>query len=538
MDELFVEGRKFLGIAGGKNSGKTETLACIAVALFLIDPKNTKCFMTAKTKQIAQGRNWGRVKLFWDAAICYLGSLYAQKGQDVRAIGEQLIPGVLKEGIIEYRDGKFRDSTSGIELVASEQGQQKKAAEKLQGAKKLNGTLFVDAEELAMLPHGLVETCRDNLAVNEGFKFAGPFNPIHYFDGAMLVAQPKNGWESITVDDDGWETSLGYCIHFDNLKSPNVLAGQDIWKGLYGKENLLWDEKTNNGQNTPGFWQQVRGFWSPMGAEAAIYSGQEIMLYHADRHVKNGWWWVETPKKLAGLDPAFVGGGDRAVVYFAHLGLAQFEDGSRRTVLEFIEYKILAGDVTKGHDKPRQVAESFKTECESRGVPINNTGVDLTGAASFGSLLRTIWGDGFLSVDFSESASDAQISETDEEVAREGYINKRAELWYSGKPLIRSQQLKGIDPDLASEICSCTFKSVNGKIAVEKKEDMKKRTGRSPDVAEGAWVTLQVAREVFGLVSTEKVRKANGNTEADDAYGKWLDALRATRAPDLEFQAA
>lgn len=515
------------------NSSKTETLAVVAVALFLISPSNTKCIMTAKTLKAAKGRNWGRMILAWQAAIHFFGN------GDMMA-GERIMPGALKEGIIEFRNGEFKDATRGIELIAFERGNIQKASDKIVGAKQVGGTLFVNAEELATLPHGLVEICRDNLAVNEGFKFAGPFNPRDPYDGAMLVSKPKDGWESITVDDDGWETDLGYCIHFDGLKSPNVLAkeGDKLWKGLYSKKDLEWDEKTHHGQNTPEFWQFTRGFWSPTGALNCIYSGQEITSYLGDKTIPSRECvWLETPIKLAGLDPAYVGGGDRAAAYFAELGWAHVQ-GQRKFVLCYTGYVILAADVTKGHDKPRQVAESFKEECEKRGVPIKNAGVDVTGAASFASLLRMIWGDGFLEVNFAESASDAPISDTDSEDADAQYVNKRAQLWYSGKPLLRSGQLKGIGMDLASELVTCMYKVVGGKTIVEKKEDMKKRTGFSPDLAESALICLSVAIERLGLVSTEKAGSATGSEMDADEFLKWAEQIAGARCKYLEFEAA
>jgi hypothetical protein len=530
VDELFVPGRKFLGIAGHKSSSKTETLAIICVALFLISPHNTKCIMTAKTLKAAKGRNWGRMILAWNAAISFFG-----RGD--HEVGEKLVPGVLLDGIIEFRNGSFRSATSGIELVASEQGGTKKAADKIVGAKQVDGVLFVNAEELATLPHGIVETCRDNLAVNDGFLFAGPFNPRDLYDGAMLVAKPKDGWESITVDDDGWETELGYCIHFDGLKSPNVTAreGDRMWKGLYSRKDLEWDEKTHYGQNSSGFWQFVRGFWPPSGALDCIYSGQEIVTYLGDKKPGKEWVWLEPPQKVAGLDPAYVGGGDRAAAYFGFCGLASVL-GQTKLVASFDEYEILADDVTKGQDKPRQVAESYKMACETRGIPIQNAGVDVTGAASFASLLRMVWGEGFLEVNFAESASDAQIADTDSRPANEVYFNKRSELWYSGKPLLRSGQLKGIGPDLASELCTCMFRVIGDKTCVEKKEDMKKRTGFSPDIAESALVMLQVCRERLGLVSNERARKSPVESMSEDDYLKWVRQIQDCRNESLAFE--
>lgn len=530
VEELFVPGRKFLGIAGGKSTSKTESLSCVAVALFLINPSKTKCIMTAKTLKAAAGRNWGRMILMWRAACHFFGE------GDMSA-GEKIMPGVLKEGIIEYRNGDYRTATCGIELVACEQGGTKKAADKIVGAKQVDGVLFVNAEELATLPHGLVETCRDNLAVNEGFLFAGPFNPRDYFDGAMLVAKPKDGWESINVEDDGWETDLGYCLHLDNLKSPNVTAreGDRLWKGLYSKKDLEWDEKRHNGQNSPSFWTMVRGFWPPTGALDCIYSGQEIALYLGDKKPGREWFWLEQPIKLGGLDPAYVGGGDRAAAYFAELGLGSVL-GQKKMVLCYTDYEIIAGDVTKGQDKPRMVAEGFKEECEKRGVPIKNTGVDVTGAASFASLLKMVWGEGFLEINFAESASDVAIAETDSNVAEEDYANKRSELWYSGKPLLRSGQLKGIGPDLASEMCTCMFRVIGGKTVVEKKEDMKKRTGFSPDICEAAWCCLAVARERFGLTSVEKSRSNSSSDMSKNEFLQWAEQIAGVKCKMLEFE--
>jgi hypothetical protein len=159
----------------------------------------------------------------------------------------------------------------------------------------------------------------------------------------------------------------------------------------------------------------------------------------------------------------------------------------------------------------------------------------VTGAASFASLLKMVWGDGFLEVNFAEAASDTAISDTDSNLASDDYYNKRSELWYSGKPLLRSGQLKGIGPDLASEMSTCMYRVIGGKTFVEKKEDMKKRTGFSPDIAESAWVCLAVARERFGLVSNE--RSKNSSKEmSNDQFRQWAEQISGVKCKYLEFE--
>lgn len=527
VEELFVEGRKFLGIAGHKSSSKTETLAVLCVALFLIDPTKTKCIATSYTLQTGEGKIWGRIKLAWHAACEATG-------------GETEMPGKLRdsEGKIVYKlpNGHF-DDTRGIELIAGEQSKTKKSSARLQGVKaKL---VFIAADELATLSHAIVKTCKENVATsNDNVKFAGSFNPDNYYDGAMEVAKPKAGWGSITVDSEGWETELGYCIHFDGLKSPNVVAGRIVWKGLYNREQCRQDTEWYGGEKTAGFWMMIRAFWSPDGKSDAIYSGQEIERYHGDRGLGKGWWWVEPPTKVAGLDPAYRPGGDRAAAYAGEVGQAEFEDRSRRLIFHFTEYKILCEDVTRGTDKPRQVAEAFRDFCEERGILVQNTGVDCTGAAAFGSLLRMVWADGFSEIIFSESPSDAPISDTEHIGADKRYGRRDAELWYSGKVLLRSQQIKGIHPDMADEMCNRTCREIGDKIYLEKKEDMKARTGKSPDIADAGFCCLDVARQKFGLASTEKARKGSAQEMSESDFMKWVEQIQGCRNPYLQFEAA
>jgi hypothetical protein len=79
-----------------------------------------------------------------------------------------------------------------------------------------------------------------------------------------------------------------------------------------------------------------------------------------------------------------------------------------------------------------------------------------------------------------------------------------SEIWYVGKELIRSGQLKGLDPDTVTEMCARTYDEKNGKVVVEPKDKMKKRTKKSPDRADSLFVTLHLARMRHNLKSTEK----------------------------------
>lgn len=516
--ELFTEGRQFLGVGGHKSSGKSYALAYFAVAFFLVDPKNTKVIATSKTIQSAQGKIWGLILKAWSEAT--------------DTIGKHYMPGIATSKAITHLDGEARNPLRGIELLAGEQSQIKQSAEKLQGIKAPN--ILVVADELATLSPGLVETAKANLTANKNLKFCGSFNPKTFYDASRMVAMPKKGWGSISIDDTEWETEIGYCIRFDGKFSPNVEAGKEIWEGLYTAAMYDLDVKRYV-ENTPSYYEQVRGFWSPTGADDAIYSSQEIENYRGEWKAGKGFFWLEPPTRVAGLDPSYAPGGDRAALYLALYGQARFEDGRTQWVFQFEEYTILAEDVTKAEDKSRQVCEAAKKQCEEWGVKIENLGVDITGAMAFGSLMRTVWADGFLPVVFSEKASDTPISDTEFEAAEEGYANKVSELWYTGKPMLRAEQLKGIHPDLAAEMVARSYRTVNGKIQVEPKEKMKLRTGRSPDVADSAFIALEVARQRLGMEAAEKSKSPRGDMTKDE-FSEWAEQITGCRAQALEFE--
>jgi hypothetical protein len=108
----------------------------------------------------------------------------------------------------------------------------------------------------------------------------------------------------------------------------------------------------------------------------------------------------------------------------------------------------------------------------------------------------------FQRVHFGGAPSSRSLSAYDSTPADEKYVNKVTELWFGAKEFLASGQLRGIGPDLAREMTSRNYdtrKSGSMKVVVESKTDMKARIGRSPDVADAAFVMLDVVRERFGM---------------------------------------
>lgn len=474
------------------NSGKTHAMALIAVMMFWLDPKNTKVLVTSITASAAAGRVWGHVKNCWTHMEGFFGAAN--------------MPGKLidSKNKIRYENNGHKDETRGIELVVGEKSQAKQSASKVQGIKAPK--LILMGDEFAELEHSLVRTALTNLKRNDEFWLLGAFNPTDMFGPDGIISRPKDGWHSITEETDEWETYLeeygykGYCIRFDGEKSPNILAGHNKYKGLLKVDDLK--EAQSQGVRTAAYYQMIRGYWSPVGMLDAIYAAADIVKWRADAKVTT---WIEPPTMIAGLDPAFTHGGDRAALVIAKVGIAMSDSGVRQKVFEVVKVYSLDEDVTNTSiSKTEWVVKLTKEKLIEHKVDIKNLAIDATGGGDpFSALIARDIGIGFLNVKFSGKASDKPVSRNDPRKGFERFRNMVSELWYVGRELIRSGQIKGLTGDIMSEMVVRTYKESNGLVCVEPKDDMKARIKKSPDFADACFLALFLARVRHGLSSNE-----------------------------------
>ena len=95
--------------------------------------------------------------------------------------------------------------------------------------------------------------------------------------------------------------------------------------------------------------------------------------------------------------------------------------------------------------------------------------------------------------------------------ANEKFSNRVTELWYVGVEFLRSGQLKGITPDLARELTARKYSTMSGgKLVVEPKKDMKARMGKSPDLADAAFMLLDICRHRLGAYAGGKLVVSRG----------------------------
>jgi len=468
---------KFVGFAGCGSSGKSDFMAVWILLNWMAAPFSTLGLLTSTSIRDSKKRVWGAVQRYWPA----LAPIAPAKLTDTPT-----------PAIYVIKD-KVRMEQAGIYLIPAEAKKSNEVTGKMRGMKAPR--VFLAADELSELSHALMDTAMSNLANNAVLHICAAANPVSYYDPFGKFVEPKDGWGSITVNDDRWETKLGgVALHFDAMRNPNYMARKNVWP--IQKWEKIEEAVERLGEDSPMFWRDYRGFWPPGGVSKAVYSEQEIIKGGADKAPV----WQGSKMRVAGVDPSFVSGGDRCVLYLGSYGLNR--DGVDQ--VSFDTFHFIEDDASSKEPRTFQVAQKIATILRQAGVDARSLGVDVTGGGVpfCDALSRVLGTNDFLRVHFGGSPSDRSLSPYDPTPANEKYTNRVTELWFGAKEWLQNGQLRGVGPDLAQEMTARNFetrKSGGMKLCVEPKSDMKARMGRSPDIADAAFVLLETVRERFGL---------------------------------------
>ena len=464
------------------NSGKSHTLAGYGIIRWLSSPKDTLVLFTSTTLREARKRVWGSV----------ISLLSVVEGAPIN-VRDSI-------GSANYVDEKGQTfDRAGLSLIAAERSRTREAIGKFIGLKQKHVLLIGD--ELGELSPAITNAALSNLSKNPVFEFKGASNPASRFDAFGEWSTPKDGWETVTPEmDDEWRTKWGgKYIRLDGERSPNVAAGEVLYPFLPTIEKIA-EDKALLGEKSRAYYRMVRAVFFDSDETEGIYSESELVSGGA--MAKIGFRGPTT--LIAGVDPAFTNGGDRTVMYLARVG--QFETGQYGFQFESC---ISFNDDTTNKAVPRtyQIVHQIRDACIRFGVKPENLAVDATGAGSpFCDVLAGEWSDQFLRVQFGGKASDRRVSMNSKLVGEELYVNRVSELWFVGKEFIRTQQLKGVDLDLAKEMCNRQYEMVKSgtlRVKIESKIDVKARVGASPDLGDAAFITLELARQRHGLVAVD-----------------------------------
>lgn len=554
--------RPQLGVAGPTSAGKSDPFALYAVTKYLMDPTHTLVMVMSTTIGGAKKRIWKTLKEYWMA-------IPNAPGRPLWSSNE--IKGV------SY-DGKTFGDSSGIYLLASEQSNEKAALDKLIGIKaprtgepdesfeslyrdpayadlvrihsketlrsllprlaRLSddriGTLILIIDEATGCTGSILNVIRSNLMPgNVGhFQVIMLGNPNSHFDTFGLFCAPKGGWGLKTVDDEEWETDAGgFVIRFNGEHNPRITEGNDKFSWMLRKEEL--DNMARDyGRDSLYYYRMALGMWYPKGVEAGIYSEADMVAASA---LGVPTWGFNKPEVFSTLDPSFTQGGDRAMATFFAYGT----NDAGVQVLQRTEAIAIKVDM-ENTDTPisHQIVRKWRRECQMRGIPAYNAACDITGAPSFGDIVRVEWSPQVMLVNSGGKPPKTpwgreKDADGNPVLASDKFHNKATYIWFGAMPFLRSHQLWGISADLAKEICSRQHAKTTGndtgrKERIEDKRVYKAREGHSPDESDSYFLGIELARVRFGFKPNER-SAVDPDAPAHKKVGTWKQFVEKAR---------
>lgn len=529
-----------LCVAGPTSAGKSGPFGLYAVWEFVCDPTHCTVLVMSTTIMGAKKRIFKNVREFFESIPNLPGKpLWASNA----------IQG------LNY-SGEGYGESSGIYLLASEKSNEKAALDKIIGIKAARtGNSGATFEELMAQPeyadlanHYDDETLRDlvprlqNLsndrigkliliidemsgavpsilhAYNTNLKpgnvghcqLIGIANPNLIYDPHGEMGTPAVGWENVDLlKDEEWRTKTGgLCIRFNGEKNPRITEGNERLSWMLRQEDI--DLMANTyGKDSLFYHRMVLGTWCLNGGESGIYSPADIELSGSRR--SDVIWGYNPPTPCSFLDPAFTAGGDRAMARFGLCGT----DIHGTHVLLLTESVAIKVDVNNTTIPVNfQIVHGWKKECQARKVLPQHAAYDKTGGGiPFGDIIYAVWSPLVTGVTSAGPASKTPVPGefkpgTKESVlACERFKNRATEIWYSGMPLFRSQQIFGVDEELAKELCTRQLsKGNNVKFCIEDKPTYRSREGKSPDDSDSALGLVDFCRTKFKLIPNEKAK--------------------------------
>lgn len=464
------------GFIGCSNSAKTRNVVGFACIWWLCAPEISSVTIVSTSIKSLRRRGWAEV------SKAFTGIPGPRTGNFVDSrMMWQIYKGDDKHAII----GK-----------AVEEGPTHKVADDIKGVHTTRQMVIID--EATAVPEAIFDACSNLYSYPREFILVVIGNPRTKLDQLGKFIEPANGWSSVTVDDDEWESrpqingKPAVIVHFDAEKSPNIKEGRIVSRHLPMKEKV--ETARANGQ-TPLYWSNFRGFPPPDGLSKSVFSESALATNDGfGKHKFTG----ENFRIIGAFDPAY-GGGDRPALRFAKLG--QIEGGALG--IESFPPIILPIDVSSTNPVHYQLAEQLRRQCESfkegnweyHCLP-ENLAVDDTGAGGLCDILWRTWSYNIIRIEFGGRPSEDNVSLEDARLACDVYLNKRTEMHFRARDCLNHGQLKGIDTETARELCSVLFDDSGKKVKLESKADYKKRNnGTSPDLGDSLVMLLEVARK-------------------------------------------
>lgn len=486
--QALCEGNWCTTVGGPNSSSKTTTIALFLLCAFYASPTNTVIVLTTTTLPGLRKRVWKEILKFHRLSHAGIGQVNSS------------------DFAIRFQKGSDDSGVFGF-ATGQDEGEVQKATDRIIGFHAKNVYAFVD--ECQATNEALITGCLSLEAGAEHFQFIGAGNPDSELDSLGKMGEPVNGYESVTVDMDRWETKRGVHIHLDGLESPRVKEGDEFYPGLLTQRDIDSAIK-QYGEDSPEFWRTRRGFIAPQGVTKTVLSPSIIKKFNAKEKAI----WVSSFLMGAALDPAFEGG-DRCMLRFLKYG----EMTTGQSGIELCELVQIKSSATAQEPLHYQIVRQVKDLCEQHDPPVPPElfALDSTGeGGGLASIFLREWSPAITLVEFGGRASDLPVSEHNPKPSNQEYLNRVTELWYTFRTMVQNDLIRGLDTETAFEFCQRIYNMRGNLKMLETKAEMKKRTHRSPDLADCTVVGVEMFRRTQRLgVTGEK------HTQTDDAWARF-----------------
>lgn len=384
---------RWVGMPGCAGSSKTFNVTSFAVVWWLCDPFNSSVILCSTTSKAMRRRSWAEVQRLFSQTPGERGNFV-----DSRMIWQC----------------RYGDDKQAIVGVAVEEGSSTKVADNIKGHHTRRQMVVID--EATSVPHAIWDACSNLYSTCFEFILVCMGNPRSRLDDFSRFCEPKDGWNSVSVESEEWETRRqidgqpGVVVRFDAEKSPNIIEGRRVSHYLPTKERVEARKLAYGGENSAWYWSNERGFWAPEGLTKTVFSESAINIHNGSGKL------IFTGRDfeiLGAFDPAF-GGGDRPALRFAKYG--QIHNG--KMGIQWLPPIIIPISATNNNPVHFQLAEQVRRQCESFMIdgmeyscPPENLGIDASGeGGGLCDILQRTWSSKIIRIEFGGAASEDACS--------------------------------------------------------------------------------------------------------------------------------
>jgi len=507
--EVFIE-HNYIGVMGCAASGKSDSFGCNVVTDWYAHKSHMTVLVSSTEREMLELRIWGMIKKYHKLA----------KADHV------WIPGHLIEGkqrIITDPKSEFtegRDFKNGIMGVACKKGNQYVGLGSMIGIHNKMVTLVAD--EANLMPRAFLDST-SNLSKCERFKLIALGNPNETTNAHGAVCEPETalgGWEGGVDQTPGtktWKTRFpnGVCLQLPGSDSPNMQSppGDPTPFPFLVTRQQMTDDASIWGVDDWHFTMmnearmpRGQGSRRVLTRQACVKFGAFEKANFRDSRIT----------KIAFLDAAYRGvGGDRCVFGELQFG-PEIEPGDAmpvgtmlnalviqdqkpptgRQIISLVDLMQIPIEAAKDSESPEdQIVQFVKGQLSNRGIEHSHFFYD---AGMRTSLVTAFARNGMVmteSIDCGGKPSEDMVSSEIQKKCCDYYSKFVTELWYSVRYVVEARQFRGMREDACSEFSQREWKMVSGnRIEVESKEEMKVKTGRSPDLADAIAIGILGAR--------------------------------------------